>query len=158
MKLYKWHLFLIFGILLILVSSTAGCITVTPSAPTETPIESPGTPSAPNPLKSPPKQPLGVPWNNAKDHIGERITVCGPVVDTKWARDSEGKPTFLNVGNPSPSSNRFDVIILEQYRTNFPEPPDIYFSDKFICVNGLITEHEGIPQIEVQNEIQIKIQ
>jgi hypothetical protein len=32
----------------------------------------------------------------AKDHVGETVTVCGAVVATRYARTVEGEPTFLN--------------------------------------------------------------
>ena len=34
---------------------------------------------------------------DAADHVGERGTICGPVVDTRYATGSNGKPTFLNL-------------------------------------------------------------
>ena len=36
----------------------------------------------------------------AKDHIGEKATVCGRVVSTYYARSSHGEPTFLNLEKP----------------------------------------------------------
>ena len=38
--------------------------------------------------------PGSVPWYEAQDHIGDRVTICGPVVDATWASGSNGKPTF----------------------------------------------------------------
>jgi hypothetical protein len=39
----------------------------------------------------------------AKDHIGERATVCGRVASTRYAVTSRGKPTFLNLDKPYPA-------------------------------------------------------
>jgi hypothetical protein len=36
----------------------------------------------------------------AKDHIGDRATVCGKVVSTHFAKSSKGEPTFLNLDEP----------------------------------------------------------
>ena len=97
-------------------------------------------------------------WHEARNHIGERITVCGPVVSTKWASASNGSPTFLNIGNAYPDINRFTVIIWKDYRENFKVLPETYYQGKTICVTGLIIDYEGVPEIEVrsQDEIEVK--
>ncbi len=95
-------------------------------------------------------------WNEAKDHIGDRLTVCGPVVDSYWSSGSSGKPTFLNIGKPYPDPQRFTVVIWDDYRANFPQPPEEYYLGKTICVTGLIEEYNGSPQIEAQQLSQIQ--
>lgn len=96
-------------------------------------------------------------WNEAKSHIGERCTVCGPVVDATWASSSNGKPTFLNLGRPYPDAGRFTVVIWIQYRNNFPREPEKHYLGKTICVTGLITEYKGIPEIEARLSSEIEI-
>ena len=122
---------LVIGVLLL---SACGAPTTAPEA------EAPSTPSPPS---------TGVAWHQAQDHIGEKTTVCGPVVDTHWASGSKGKPTFLNIGRDYPDPDRFTVVIWIDCRANFPEPPERYYLGKTICVTGLIQEYEGVPQIEV---------
>ena len=97
-------------------------------------------------------------WHEAKNHVGERTTVCGPVVSTKWASASGGSPTFLNIGNAYPDTNRFTVVIWKDYRKNFKFLPEIYYQGKTICVTGLIREYNGAPEMEVrsQDEIEVK--
>lgn len=94
-------------------------------------------------------------WDDAKNHIGERTTVCGPVVDTHYASGSSGKPTFLNLGKSYPDPNRFTVVIWIGNRAKFPQPPEVYYNSKIICVRGLIDSYEGVPQIEVTSPDQI---
>jgi len=100
--------------------------------------------------------PGSISWSEVKYHIGERTTVCGPVVDTTWASGSNGKPTFLNLGKPYPDPDRFTVVIWIQNRGNFPQAPEDYYLGKTICVTGLITEYNGIPQIEVSYPSEIQ--
>ena len=38
----------------------------------------------------------------AKNHVGENPTVCGKVVSARFAKDSKGQPTFLNLDEPYP--------------------------------------------------------
>jgi len=100
--------------------------------------------------------PGSISWSEAKYHIGERTTVCGPVVDATWASGSNGKPTFLNLGKPYPDPDRFTVVIWIQNRGNFPQAPEDYYLGKTICVTGLITEYSGIVEIEVQYSSDIQ--
>lgn len=102
-------------------------------------------------------QPSGIPWNEAKYHIGERTTVYGPVASTYYATGSKGKPTFINIGNAYPNRNRFTVLIWDRNRGNFPFAPENYYSGKTISVTGLITEYEGVPEIEVTSPGQIEV-
>jgi hypothetical protein len=39
----------------------------------------------------------------AKNHIGEKGTVCGEVASTHYASRSRGKPTFINLDKPYPN-------------------------------------------------------
>ena len=99
--------------------------------------------------------PDAISWDEAKNHIGERTTVYGPVVDTHYASESSGEPTFLNMGNPYPDPNRFNVDIWGENRVKFSQPPEDYYVGKTIYVSGLIDPYEGVPQIEVTSPDQI---
>lgn len=46
----------------------------------------------------------------AKDHIGDRATVCGKVASTHYAKSSKGEPTFLNLDKPYPKEI-FTILI-----------------------------------------------
>ena len=112
----------------------------------------------PPPATGEPKDlPAGsIAWDEAKYHIGERVTVCGVVVDATWASGSNGKPTFLNLGRPYPDPDRFTVVIWIQNRGNFPQPPEDHYLGCTICVTGLITEYNGIAEIEVSYPSEIQ--
>ena len=182
----RWCLLLVIGFALLVVSSFIGCAAsytqkdldaareagynagftegfnagltqtgtepVTPPSTTPGPkTETPTTPQAGLPADA-------ISWDKAKDHIGDRTTVCGPVAGTKYGATSRGKPTWLNIGKDYPSSERFVVIIWGENRGNFPQPPESYYDGKTICVTGLIQEYQGIPQIEVTTPDQIQEQ
>lgn len=136
----KWYPILLIGLVLLLVSSVISCdaLTVT-TTPEETELPS-----------------NAISWDEAKYHIGERTTVYGLVVDTYWASGSSGLPTFLNIGRPYPDPERFTVVIWIGNRANFPQPPESYYLGKTIYVTGLITEYNGIPQIEATDPSQIE--
>ena len=98
-----------------------------------------------------------IPWHEANDHIGERVTVCGPVKSTYYCSTCKGEPTFLNIGEPHPNPDRFTVIIWGDNRDNFPETPETYYKDKCVCVTGLVVPYDGIAEIEVTSPDQIEI-
>lgn len=105
---------------------------------------------------SPQPPPAEIPWNEARNHIGEQGTVVGPVAGTKWASSSNGQPTFINIGADYPNSNRFTVVIWIQNRGNFSPPPEIMYAGKTIAVTGTIQDYQGTAEIEVASPIQIQ--
>jgi hypothetical protein len=58
-----------------------------------------------------------------------------------------GGPTFLNLGNPHPDPDRFDVVIYEDVRPAFDQPPEEAFAGAEVCVEGRVRDREGVPQI-----------
>lgn len=102
--------------------------------------------------------PGAISWYEAKEHIGERTTVCGPVRSTYYCSSCKGKPTFLNIGEPYPDPDRFTVIIWGENRGNFPTAPETYYEGKHICVRGLIVPYEDVAEIEVTTPGQIELQ
>jgi DNA/RNA endonuclease YhcR with UshA esterase domain len=144
-------------IFLLLVSALSSCTLY--ESPDE--YESPKTYEAPAPQtpqpEVPPENHKGIPWDEAKNYIGERVTVYGPVVSTHYASTSRGRPTFLNLGKPYPDPGRFTVVIWGENRYKFSPPPESYYMGKTISVTGLVTEYKGVPEIEVSSPSQIEV-
>lgn len=67
-----------------------------------------------------------------------------------------GKPTFINFGQPAPNQ-LFTAIIWEEHRNKWETEPETLYQNKQVCITGIITEHEGKPQIIVENPRQIEI-
>jgi hypothetical protein len=88
-----------------------------------------------------------VPWNEASKHLGQTATVDGPVVSAVFASDSNGQPTFLNIGKPYPDPNRFTVVIWGEDRDVFPEPPEVAYASARVCVRGPVSTYQGVTQI-----------
>jgi len=101
-------------------------------------------------------------WNNAEQYRGEEIAVTGKVAATAFISGIKGKPTFINLGNPHPRTPRFEILIWEENRHSFlaalPAPPELLFDQQSICVAGTLKLHEGVPQIEIRDPVQIKQQ
>lgn len=144
-------LFLIF----VLVSVTLGCISRPyTSTRASTTVITPVQEKVPEVIEK--ETPKAILWNEAKYHIGDRVTVYGTVVGTRYASSSNGKPTFLNIGRDYPDPNRFTVVIWGRCRPNFSSSPEAYYRGKTIYVTGLITEYDGVAQIEVCYPYQIQ--
>jgi hypothetical protein len=92
----------------------------------------------------------------AKNHVGEKTTVCGKVASTHFASGSKGQPTFLNLDEPYPKET-FTILIWGSDRPKFGKPEDTY-RDKNVCVTGKITSHKGVPEIMASEASQIQTQ
>jgi len=92
----------------------------------------------------------------AKDHVGEKATVCGKVVSARFAKDSKGQPTFLNLDEPYPN-HIFTIVIWGSDRGKFGDIVTKY-SVKDVCATGKISSYEGKPEIAVSDPSQIEIQ
>ena len=92
----------------------------------------------------------------AKDHVGDRTTVCGKVASTHYAKSSRGEPTFLNLDEPYPKEI-FTILIWGSDRGKFGTPESEYKSLQ-VCVTGKITSYRGVPEIVASEHGQIEIQ
>lgn len=92
----------------------------------------------------------------AREHIGEKATVCGEVVSTHYAARSRGNPTFINLDKPYPNPV-FTVLIWGSDRPKFGDPEETYRS-KSICVTGKISDYKGVPEIVAYAPSQIKFE
>lgn len=92
----------------------------------------------------------------AKNHIGERATVCGTVVSVHYASGSKGQPTFLNLDELYPKQI-FTILIWGSNRAKFGDVESKY-RDVRVCATGKITEFRGGPEIVANDPGQIEIQ
>jgi len=92
----------------------------------------------------------------AKNHVGERGTVCGEVASTHYAARSRGNPTFINLDRPYPDQI-FTILIWGSDRPKFGDPEEMY-RNKRVCATGKITDYKGVPEIVAYDPSQIKVQ
>lgn len=96
-------------------------------------------------------------WDKASAYIGETAVVCGPVVGAEYAKTSNGRPTFLDIGASYPDANRVTVTIWGQDRSAFSPSPEAMYEGKNICVTGEIYSYKGVCNIEVTSPSQITV-
>ena len=92
---------------------------------------------------------------DAVNHIGEQAEICGKVASATYSTRSNGKPTFLNLGIAFPN-HVFTVVVWGYVRPKFSYSPES-LEGKTICVQGLISEYQGKPQIVVSGPSQLRI-
>ncbi len=133
----------------------SGDATATTVNVAEDPTATPEPTVTPEPTATPDPCPGAIPWDQAAAYAGQQVTVIGPVVGATWATDSRGQPTFLNIGLPYPDPGRFTVLIWIDARWNFPDAPELLYTDRTICVSGAIEVYNGVPEVEVLGPEQI---
>ncbi len=97
-----------------------------------------------------------IPAREAKAHVGETLTVCGPVAVATRLESARGRPTFLNFDRPYPNQT-FTVVIWGDAAEKFPQPPARLYEGKSLCVTGRIETYKGRAQIVVRDPEQIEV-
>jgi hypothetical protein len=83
---------------------------------------------------------------DAKNHLGERATVCGLVVNKHVASQSRGRPTFIDLDKSYPSQS-FTVLVWKHDKATVGFLP----SNGQLCVTGTITQYRGGTEIVLHN-------
>jgi hypothetical protein len=92
----------------------------------------------------------------AKNHVGEKATVCGRVVGIHFVSSGKGQPTFVHFDEQYPNQV-FTLVIWGSDRPKFGRPEDLY-RNKDLCVTGKITSYLEVPEIVASNPNQVQIQ
>ena len=82
----------------------------------------------------------------AKQHEGQKATVCGTVASVHFTAGSRGKPTFINLDQPYPNQV-FTALVWGEDRSRVPIPR----SGQHVCVTGAIQDYKGSPEIVVRD-------
>jgi hypothetical protein len=88
-------------------------------------------------------------WRDAETRVGSWATVRGTVVDSHFASQGAGQPTFLDIGKAYPDPGRFSVVIWGWNRARFPEAPEQAYRGRTVCVSGLVDLAQGSPGVEI---------
>ena len=96
-------------------------------------------------------------WTEASAHIGETVSVYGPVKSSSSPSENEGRHTYVDLGVEYPDVHRVSMDIPGESRGNFPGDPESIYLGKTVCVTGEVYEHDGIPYIRVASADQVKV-
>lgn len=100
---------------------------------------------------------ISISYEEAYMHVGETTTVDGPVADISILNDSSGSPSFIDLGEAYPSTERFTVVVWEEHYDDVAAVLSNISRNDIIYVEGCIEMYDGIPQIEVTDPSQITI-
>ncbi len=101
---------------------------------------------------------LPIAWQDAGEVVGEASAIVGPVAAASYEPEVGGRPTFVNLGNAYPDPDRFDVVIYEDVRTRFADPPEALLPGEHVCVRGRVRDRDGVPQIVLEGPGWISIE
>lgn len=92
----------------------------------------------------------------AINHIGKNVTVCGLVSSGRYLESSMTKPTLLNIGGDFPN-HLLTIMIRDEDRKNFEYKPEQKLVSKNACFTGTIIDYKGKPEIIVSLPSSISI-
>jgi hypothetical protein len=140
--------------ILIVFISAMVCLTAAfaqsapPSAPPQTAATAPAASAATAPQVSPAE---------AKNHVGQMVTVCGKVVDNKvnkYGIAGHGKPVLFYIDQPEASAVFYFVTFGS--KDGGPEEVVSAYNGKSVCVSGKVALAGGQPYIMAADRSTIK--
>lgn len=93
---------------------------------------------------------------DAWDFVGENKTVRGEIADIYTSDESSGSPTFIDIGNAYPDTNRVTAVIWEENRNALQSTIDALNVGDTVFIYGYLDVYDGIINIEVTEPSQIK--
>jgi len=155
----KWHLLPVLSLALVLFGSIVACEKQAPPTP---PVQE---------ARQVVEQVIDA-LNTTKlleigyDHPEKVVTVEGVIVRTYYAKNSKGKPTFLDFHDPYEGyfncviwqeDKQTGTLIRDKFIEAFPPNPETYFLNKQVGVEGTIEIYKGTPEIVLEDPSQIWI-
>jgi len=95
--------------------------------------------------------------SEAKNRVGDIVTVCGKAVDikvSKYGLAGRGKPVNFDIDQPEPNP----VFYFVTFGTTGPEEAIAAYKGKSVCVTGKVTVQAGVPYIMADDRSRIKLQ
>jgi DNA/RNA endonuclease YhcR with UshA esterase domain len=96
--------------------------------------------------------PVVVQWEEAARHVGQTVTITGPVKGTHVT--GGGKALILNVGKDYPDAKRFTVMITTDEKN--PAKAEDYV-DKTVTVTGKVELYRNVAEIKVAKAADVTV-
>ena len=97
---------------------------------------------------------LTVPAYNAYFHMGEVRNVYGRVHEVWYSWKTDEYYMYFGAGYPYQD---FTVVLPGNHARRFSMNPEMYFSGRYIWVNGLVSTFDGKPEIMVMRKSQVHL-
>lgn len=94
--------------------------------------------------------------NEIANHIGDSVIFCGKVFITRFFQSAKAQATILDFQTRlvGPAAR---AIIWREDQKKFGPLPKAYFTNKDVCIKGLVYLYDNIPYIQITNPNQITI-
>jgi hypothetical protein len=95
---------------------------------------------------------------DAKNHVGQTVTVCGKVVDTqvnKYGIGGRGKPVLFFIDQPDATAQFYFVAF--GTKEGGPDEAIAAYNGKNVCVTGKVATASGRPYIGVPDRSAVKV-
>lgn len=95
---------------------------------------------------------------DAKSHVGETVSVCGKVVETKVGKYGlVGRGKVVTFFIDQPEANQVFYFVAFGTKEGGPQEAVSAYQGKSVCVDGKIAQTGGVPFIMASDRTQIKI-
>lgn len=98
-----------------------------------------------------------VSWREASEHVGETVSIYGPVVSINHESTDERQRTYVDLGLPYPDTKRLTMIVEDADKGAFPDEIDALYADKTLNITGEIYQYEGSNYIAVTSPSQVQV-
>lgn len=99
------------------------------------------------------QNPDAIPWYEARNHLGEDVTICGVIEDID-SITADGNPTYIEMGDVAPN-DRVTGDIWAEGQAKIPNLEE--YKGKLVYMEGYLFEYKGIPSIGIKEPSQIRI-
>ena len=93
---------------------------------------------------------------DAANHIGDSVKVCGTVAASRYMNMAEGGPALFYLGDAYPKQV-LTLVVWKKDRKFFTKPPELVYAQQDVCAVGKLELVGGKPQIALYSEAQIKV-
>ncbi|MSQ32762.1 MAG: DNA-binding protein [Dehalococcoidia bacterium] len=93
--------------------------------------------------------------SQANSRVGDRMVVCGKVIEAYHTRAVGGSPTFLNMDTSG--KDNFNIVIWGKDRNNFSDFPEVLYDSRNLCVRGLIVSFQSVAEIQLRSPSQVLV-
>jgi hypothetical protein len=90
--------------------------------------------------------PAVIPWADAAKHVGETVSITGPVISTH--KSAAGKTVSLNIGKDYPDPGRFTIFV----STDKPDDADAAYKGKSVTVIGKVLLYKKVAEIKASEK------
>lgn len=98
-----------------------------------------------------------LPWNVARDRVGEVVAIAGPVARVAIRDDVRGRPVFITIGQAFPSRQRVDLVIWQREREEFLPLLEQGLEGHEVCAFANVVQREGVPQMVLRDRGELRL-